>query len=331
VDLTWLDPDDLDPRDVAGAVALLEAARLADRPDRAGTTASQYAAQLRFGYDGDRPAVALTRDPAGRVTGLLEVWCPHRDNQHLASVHVRVDPLVRRHGLGRALFAAGTDRARAAARRLLLSSSPEGSAGIGFLKAMGLDPVYEEVIRRLDVPTVDWPRLEREYAEATARAGGYELLRVPAPLPAELLDRVATMTAAINDAPTGGLDIEDEVFDPDRIRAYEHAQQAGGRRLYRVIARERTTGTLAGHTVAAVEQERPWWAWQHDTSVVAAHRGHRLGLLLKIEMLRWLLEREPQVRFMDTGNAADNKHMIAVNEALGYQVVSRVIEHQRHL
>ncbi len=106
---------------------------------------------------------------------------------------------------------------------------------------------------------------------------------------------------------------------------------AGGRRLYRVVARHRGSGELAGQTVAAVDVERPWFADQHDTSVVRAHRGHRLGLLLKIEMLRWLREEEPQVRRMDTDNAADNAYMIAINEMLGYRVVGRYVEWQRRL
>jgi RimJ/RimL family protein N-acetyltransferase len=130
---------------------------------------------------------------------------------------------------------------------------------------------------------------------------------------------------------TGSLAIEDEVFTPARIRAYEQAQLAAGRRFYRVVARHRPSGVLGGQTVAVVDVERPWWCFQHDTSVVRAHRGHRLGLLLKIEMLRWLREREPQVRFMTTGNAADNAHMIAVNEALGYRVLARATEWQLRL
>jgi len=42
-----------------------------------------------------------------------------------------------------------------------------------------------------------------------------------------------------------------------------------------------------------------------------------LGLLLKVEMLYWLRDEEPQVRHILTGNAASNAHMVRVNEALG--------------
>ena len=59
------------------------------------------------------------------------------------------------------------------------------------------------------------------------------------------------------------------------------------------------------------------------------HRGHRLGLLLKAEMMRWLAEAEPQIATIDTDNAESNRHMIAVNERLGYRVVGRILQLQR--
>jgi GNAT superfamily N-acetyltransferase len=102
-----------------------------------------------------------------------------------------------------------------------------------------------------------------------------------------------------------------------------------GHRLYRLVARHRASGELAGQTVVAVDGERPELGEQHDTSVVAAHRGHRLGALLKLEMLRWLSEAEPQLREIDTWNAESNDHMIGVNEVLGYRVLGRVLDFQR--
>ena len=58
-----------------------------------------------------------------------------------------------------------------------------------------------------------------------------------------------------------------------------------------------------------------------------AHRGHRLGLLLKIDMMRWLAEAEPQLEVMETWNNADNRFMISVNEAARLSAVG----HLRHL
>jgi hypothetical protein len=62
--------------------------------------------------------------------------------------------------------------------------------------------------------------------------------------------------------------------------------------------------------------------------VARAHRGHRLGLLLKAGMLLWLAEAEPRIETVDTHNAESNNHMISVNEALGYRVMARAVEFQ---
>ncbi|MGH8776506.1 MAG: GNAT family N-acetyltransferase [Jiangellaceae bacterium] len=332
MELTWLDPCHLDSGDLDGAVALLEAARVVDCPHQLGQTVSSYAALLRHGWDGDPPFAAVARDGGGRrVVGVLELWLPRWDNTHAGSVEVTVDPAARRRGLGRQLFEAGVERTRADGRRLVLSESWDAPAGVGFAKAMGLDRASEEVKRRQDMLAVDWARLDDEYAAAENRASGYELVRMPGATPDGMLAAVVAMTEAINDAPTDDLDIEDEVFSPERIRAFETAQDAYGRRTYRLVVRERATGVLAGHTMVGVEVNRPWYGSQYDTSVLRSHRGHRLGFLLKIAMLRWLRDAEPQLRTLDTWNAASNTHMIRVNEVLGYDVVATAIDWQRHL
>jgi hypothetical protein len=106
---------------------------------------------------------------------------------------------------------------------------------------------------------------------------------------------------------------------------------ARGHRLHRVLARHRATGALAGHTVVLVDEERPALGVQHDTAVAAAHRGHRLGVLLKTEMQRWLRGSEPQLAQITTFNAESNDHMIGVNELLGYRVLGRELELQKRL
>ena len=113
--------------------------------------------------------------------------------------------------------------------------------------------------------------------------------------PAELLTAVADLTASINDAPLDDLEVEDEYYPAERIKDYESATIESGFRLYRLLARHRESGVLAGHTIVTVDAESPQLAHQDDTSVVRAHRGHRLGLLLKAGMMLWLAEAEPQI------------------------------------
>jgi len=332
MDLSWLDHAHPEARDVDGVVAVFEAARVVDMPHWLGTTLSSFRSQLRYGWDGDPADVAVVHDRNGRVTGVLEVDLPTWDNKHLGSVEVTVDPSQRRRGLGRQLFEAGMDRVRAQGRDLVLSGGFDGTAAEGFLEAMGLKRAVQEAERRLDLLALDDERLVQELAAAESLSSGYELVRMPGRVPDDQLDGVVAMTAAINDAPMDDLEVEDEVFSPERIRAFETAQLASGRRrMYRLVARARDGGELVGHTMTAVERERPWWGWQYDTTVTPAHRGHRLGLLLKIEMLRWLAADEPQLRTIETWNAVSNHHMVAVNEVLGCQVVATATEWQMRL
>jgi GNAT superfamily N-acetyltransferase len=149
------------------------------------------------------------------------------------------------------------------------------------------------------------------------------LERTVLPTPDDVLEELVEVTAAINDAPMGDLTFEDEVFDLKRLRAIEAAVAGRGETVYRIWARHRTSGVIGGHTVVGTHPLQPRFGWQGDTAVRRDHRGHRLGLLLKVEMMRWLAEREPQLEWIETFNQADNTHMISVNEALGYRL-SRV-------
>ncbi len=331
MELTWLDRANPDARDVAGAVAVAEAARAAERPHEPIQTVSMFLGRFRNGWDGEPREVGVAHDGDGRVIGVVELSLPKRDNTHVVVVYPVSDPTAGSQKIDQALIEAASERARAEGRKVAVVITPDGREYTAMAAAMGFERAYVELERRQDVTAIDWTALDAEYAAAEQKAADYELLRISPAVPDELLDAVATMTAAINDAPTEALDVEDEVYTPERIREAEAAAVGRDRRLYRLIARHRESGELAGHTVIAIENEQPWLAYQYDTSVLAAHRGHRLGLLLKIGMLRWLRDAEPQVRFIDTGNAASNDHMIRVNELLGYKVVGQAICWQKDL
>lgn len=331
MDIRWLDPEQLDRGDGDGAVAVLEAARVVDSPHQPSPTVTEFVADLRYGWDGDPALIALARDAHGRVVGVLEVMLPSWDNLHLGFVGVTVDPLVRRQGIGRQLFELGADRIGATGRTLIVTDSFDSPASRAFAEAVGLGQASVEMQRRQDLLTLDWDRLEHEYRLAEEQAADYELIRLPGATPEDMVSDIVGLSEAINDAPIDDWEIEDEVFSPARLRAWETARAAHRRRIYRVVARHRSTAVLAGHTLVAVYDERPWFGQQYDTSVVRAHRGHRLGLYLKIGMLLWLRAAEPQLRIVDTWNSASNDRMIAINELLGYQVVASALGWQRRL
>jgi GNAT superfamily N-acetyltransferase len=321
-------PDDTDA--VREALRLRNAARAVDSPWDPPTLPRTYDGMLRHGWDGE-PAAPYLMTVDGRVVGLGTVSLSERDNTHLAWLSVTIDPECRRRGLGQRLFDRLVEEVRAAGRTSIGADAWDGSGGVAFAERQGMTRRSQAIQRRQHLAEVGDRLVQKLYDEAAAAATEYELLRLPGRTPPELADAVVELMSAINDAPTDDLDIEDEVFTPERLTAYEDATEAQGQRLYRLVARHRGTGQLGGHTAVGVEEERPSAAHQHDTAVARAHRGHRLGLLLKSAMLLWLAEAEPQVETVDTWNAESNDHMIGVNELLGYRVMAREIQLQKAL
>ena len=176
--------------------------------------------------------------------------------------------------------------------------------------------------------TLDRDPLARLYDEALPYAAAYDLVRLAGRSAEADLVALAEMTAAINDAPTDDLDVEDEVFTPERIRDYEDAQTARDHRLYRVFARHRESGELAGHRPSSSTPSGRT-SPSSTTHRSCAPTGPPARAAVKLEMLRWLAEDEPQIEQIDTWNAESNDHMIGVNETLGYQIMGRGLDFQK--
>jgi GNAT superfamily N-acetyltransferase len=326
MDIAPFGPDDADA--IAAYVELRNAVQAVDAPWVPPMTTHQAVGAFRHGWDGE-PDTPFLGVENGTAVAFGTVSTSEYDNLHLAWLGSKVHPDHRGRGLGSQMLESVAGEGRARGRTSFGVDAWESESSKAFAARHGFEPKSAAINRRQVLADVDFDELRARYDEALPFAQDYELVRRAGATPDDELDAVAEMTAAINDAPTDDLDIEDEVFPPERIRAYEDAQQACGHRLYRVLARHRDTGALAGHSVVVVDGERPELAEQHDTSVVGSHRGHRLGLLLKADMNLWLRDVEPQVVSIDTWNAESNAHMIGVNELLGYRVMGREIEYQR--
>lgn len=311
---------------IADYASVHSAADAADAPWSQPFSAYRLEMWMRHGWDGE-PSRWFVAYDGGRAVGTGNLNTSNYDNLELAWLGIEVHPELRRRGLGKLILEELVRLARDMGRPLIGLDGWESEAGDGFARKAGFELKQYDVARR-QVPA-QAPDAARLYAEAAAHAGDYELERIVGYSPDDLLAELAEATSAINDAPIDDLEYEDEVFDAGRVKAYETAHIEAGRRLYRLLARHRATGEIAGLTVVAVDADMPEWGSQHDTSVVRAHRGHRLGMLLKSAMLLWLAETEPQLKAIDTYNAESNDHMIGVNEALGYQVLSRVANYQR--
>jgi GNAT superfamily N-acetyltransferase len=212
-------------------------------------------------------------------------------------------------------------RTREAGRNTIWVGTAEDDQGARrFVEGFGFAYASHDARRRQVVTDIDQTEIERLWAVAQAAASDYCLERLQPPISDEVLSELVEVTAAINDAPMGDLTYEDEKFDLQRLRDFETAIAGNGVREYRVVSRHRSTGDVGGHTVVGIHPLQPEVGGQGDTAVARQHRGHRLGLLLKIDMMRWLAEAESQLKIIETWNNADNNFMINVNEALGYRL-----------
>lgn len=319
-------PEDADH--LAAFVRLDAAIGAHDCPWEPPLTAYRHAMYMRHSWEGEPGRWFVAYDGAEPI-GTASIDASEYDNLELAWLSVRVSPAHRRRGHGTAMLRELEVLAAEMGRPLLGIDGWDSEETLGFAAANGYARKSAEVRRIQVVAEAPDPTVLRD--EARERAGDYELVRIVGYTPADLLPAVVDLTAAINDAPFDDLEYEDEVYSVERVRAYERAQIEAGYRFYRLLARHVPSGELAGHTVTEVDTEQPEIGHQHDTSVARAHRGHRLGLLLKAEMMLWLAEAEPQLERIHTNNAESNAHMVAVNERLGYRPVGRIVEFQRRI
>jgi GNAT superfamily N-acetyltransferase len=320
-----------DPGDTATAMACYEvflAAHAADDPIAPPESAGTFCTMLAKGHQ-RMPSEAWTaaQGAGGAVTGFYQLGLPDLENKDRAWLLPYVHPAARRRGTGRELVRHAAARAAEHGRSFLDGVTLADTAGDAFARAMGATLAIEEV-RRVQYLRKIPPGLVASLRETAARAAaGYSLVTWTGPVPEEYLGQVAGVYNAFRDAPRGeGREAAD--WDADRIRARAGVLlQSGYLRGYAVAAIADATGEMAAITEMAIDPEHPDWGHQQLTAVTRPHRGHRLGLLVKTVMLEWLASAEPRVERVATGNAASNEHMIAVNEALGYEVVEPGYRH----
>ncbi len=134
--------------------------------------------------------------------------------------------------------------------------------------------------------------------------------------------------ALMTEAPTGELEIEPQAADVEALREDEVLLAKQGRTKYSTVALD-ADGHAAAYTDLVTTIHEPERAYQWGTLVVRAHRGHRLGLAVKIANLRQLQEKRPDLGQLTTFNAEVNSHMIGVNERMGFVPVERLGEFQK--
>ena len=291
-----------------------------DDPNVPEVTWRHFQAWWRYGFASEPIETWLATDEDQHAIGCYLLWLPERENRQNAIIALNVARGRRRQGLGRALVGHAAGQAEQADRTLLMSDTRVGAPGTAFAQACGARAGIQEMRRILRVDAGLLDRVGGLRASAEQHTAAYSLRSWSGMTPAGLLEQASALHNAMEDAPHDA-SFEPLRWDADRLRKEEQQDIEAGMRINSVAALANDSGEMAALTqVYVADPDQANWGYQGITAVTRAHRGHRLGMLVKTAMLQRLSELEPQISAIETGNAASNQYMIAVNEQLGFRV-----------
>ena len=183
-----------------------------------------------------------------------------------------------------------------------------------------------EQVERVSTLTLSDDRVQRLTelrAAAEQHAADYRVAQWVLPTPAEYVAGYAWMKEHMStDVPDAELGMPAEKWDAERIAQHDARCLQGGSSVLVTAAQHISSGELCAYNELAIGPDRSAVSNQEDTLVLASHRGHRLGMLVKtVGLLSWrtLHSDSPAVI---TYNAEENRPMLDINEAIGFAPVS---------
>lgn len=284
---------------------------------------------IQIGYAAERDGVML---------GAVKIMYPHQDDVAALDFDLMVDPVSRGQGAEEVLLEAVETEARSRGIGVIQTwtlhrpdtDGPPLAPPTGFGAVPADDPQTTfmlengfslKQVERNSVFDLRGPFdvVEQKLADALRTAGpDYRLLTWTSPTPAEHQDGFAYAISRMStDAPAAGLVIEEQKWGAPRVQRRDARLRAQGLTVSVACVEHVPTGTIAAYNELAIA-ERDGATQQYGTLVLKDHRGRRLGTIVKCaNLLRWrdLVPESPRV---STFNAEENRHMLDINEAIGF-------------
>ncbi|QHC66881.1 GNAT family N-acetyltransferase [Rathayibacter sp. VKM Ac-2759] len=282
------------------------------------------------------PQRAYLAEVEGRAVGSGELHWSAEAQDDAAWLSIAVLPEQRRRGVGTALLDRLSADAADLGRRVLQTWTSHRADAAGDrrepLSGAGSVPSADpgarwliarrwslEQVERVSVARLPLEAFEDRLRAALGHSAGYDVLHWRGRTPPEWIDDLLLLrTAMSTQAPSAGLSVPEETWTRERLAAHERGAEAGGRVELASAVLHRGSGRLVGYCTIDLLPGRP--ALWGDTLVLPEHRGHRLGMLLKLDALGQLTATG--CRAVYTWNAEENRPMLAVNEAVGFTAVA---------
>jgi len=279
-------------------------------------------------------------DEAPKPLGWAYVHLPIHEDLDKATIYVCVDPEARRQGIGSALLRWCEEVVAATGRTLLVCEAlygpaedqepyvttaegalvPRDAVCVAFGHARGYDLAHAARRSVLDLPVN--PQLAAGLmAETLPYTTGYRLHTWYGEIPQEWIGSFARLKEAFTrDAPMGTIQWDEPTWDHARVDEMIREIADQGNAVLMTVAECVETSELVGFTefrwtdTADVQAASQWF-----TIVAGQHRGHRLGMWMKLVNAAELTRRRPGIRRVHTDNAQENGPMLSINIRMGFR------------
>ncbi len=238
-------------------------------------------------------------------------------DRNICHMNILVEKAFRRKRIATQLLRELLKKARKI-QKTTIAGEIDNTPARKFCEAYAGEVVHKEVQHRMYMDGANWEAAAewRENGRNKFPDTTFEFFQdCPA---ADIQAFCRTYTEIINERPTGDMQ-QTIITTPASRRIEEENLKKKGVKWYTLISREKN-GDISAMTDIMYHRREPHKIIQYFTGVSARHRRKGLAKRLKAEMLYLMREKFPEVEYITTTMAPDNRPMQAINAKLGFKL-----------
>ncbi len=262
-------------------------------------------------FDEDRVPVAFSY-----IAYDTELSPSYEHDSHICQIHIRVTENLRRKRVAAALLNILLDVAEGLDKDIIQIEA-DNTTGKAFCRSLKGELVHKEIQHRLYMEEANWQTAEEWLAFGRQKFPDTEFVFFR-DCPDDYIESFCrTYTEIINQRPTGEME-QTIVTTPESRRIEEQDMRKRGVEWHTLISLE-SSGEVSGLTDIMYNPREPHKIMQYFTGVSTRHRRKGLAKRLKAEMLAVIKKQFPDVEYITTTMAPDNRPMQAINAQLGFK------------